>query len=430
VIDTLRADHLGCYGYQRTETPNIDNLASSGILFDQAISPLPETGPAVSSIFTSLYPVNHGLRDNVHILSEDVLTLAEILRDNGFRSAAFTDTFPFNGLHILQGFDSFQERVPAQASKEEIVQELMEQPLEWFRNTRAEKTLTFIHFFDPHMPYYPLIKSDRTKAIGYLGLFKGDFAPVFALWLKKIPINESDVRYMTSLYDDEVSFVDRCIGYLLRKLEHMGIDEETLIIITADHGESLGDHDYYFDHGDYLYDNQIRVPLIIKYPGLAKKGKIVKTQVRIIDIMPTILQILGIDYDGEIDGVSLLPFIKGKEDKLFGKTFAFSESDTISFENPNCRGFIEGVRGKHLSVRKNGMKLIYTPKRSEAKFELYDLDKDPYELENLIATRVKEGNALKNVLFEWLTKNDKFKEVLEGLDEKTREILKSLHYIH
>ena len=429
IVDTLRADHLGCYGYQGADTKNIDNFAKSGASFSQAISPIPETGPAVSSILTSLYPYNHGVRENTTPLPRKNRTLAEILKKKGFQTAAFTDTFPFRILRILQGFDSFHKRVPVRSSEKEAVKAAIGEPLSWLKKKKNKKTFALIHFYDPHMPYTPITLSQRTQSINYQGPYTGKFGPLLLLWGGKSTINKKDIAYMTSLYDDEVKFVDRCVGIILDELKKLGYYNRTLVIITADHGESLGEHDYYFDHGDFLYEDQIRVPLIMRFPNMPEKGKIINAQVRTIDIMPTILHILDIDYKGPQDGVSLLPLIWGKK-RLLATRHAFSESDSIHFRNLNNRGFIEGNKGKHVSLRKDGMKLIYVPQRPEGEFELYDLAKDPLELSNLIEEKPEIAKEMKKALFEWMVKQMKSKSKKEKLDEEARKILESLHYIH
>jgi arylsulfatase A-like enzyme len=429
VIDTLRADHLGCYGYAPAETPKIDRLARSGVLFSQAIAPIPETGPAVSSLFTALYPVHHGHRDNVTVLDERHTTLAEILKTNGFQTAAFVEAFPFNGLHLVQGFDHYSERPRAEldGGGDNLTTKLKE-PFAWLRENEEQKFFAFVHFFNPHLPYTPPLRSPRTLALNYRGLFNGDFGPVFGLWLKKIPIREQDTAFMISLYDDEISFADQAVGALLDEVKRLGLDKKTMVVLAADHGESLGEHNYYFDHGDTLYENQVRVPLIIHYPGMPNRGQTVVTQVRTIDIRPTILHLLNIPDSGKTDGVSLLPLIHGKKTSLKTR-YAFSESDTIFFSNPNNRGYIEGVAGKHVAVRTNDMKLIYIPKKPESLFELYDLKDDPRELSNIIGEKKKEGDELKRVLFGWLTKIRGAPILQEGLDEETKKVLRSLNYI-
>jgi len=428
LLDTVRADHLGCYGYAQAATKNIDKLAAAGARFVQAVSAIPETGPSVSSLFTGLYPINHGHRDNVTVLGDESVTLADILRRNGYETVAFTEAFPFYDLRLLRGFNHNAERPREAIDEHDNLKSKLKGPLAWLEENKDKKFFAFIHFFNAHMPYTPPVQSRRTASLNYHGPFTGDFPPVFGLWAKKIPIGEKDREFMVSLYDDEIGFLDQAVGGILDELKKMGLDRKTLIVLTADHGEALGEHDYYFDHGDLLYENQIRVPFIIRYPGMPDPGKTIEPQVRTVDLMPTILQVLNVKYSGMIDGASLLPLIHGKKASP-GTGYAFSETDTISFANLNCRGYIEGVAGKHTSVRTDNFKLIYIPKRPEPLYELYDLKRDPRETTNIVGENVAEADELKRVLFRWLSRPRRPPTPREKLGEETQKILKSLGYI-
>lgn len=428
IMDTVRADHLGCYGYAWAETPNLDGLAREGALFANAVSQVPETGPSVSSILSSLYPHNHGVRVNTKPLPRKVVTLAEILKKNGFQTAAFTDTFPLYNLNILQGFDHFQKRIFDRSLEEAAIESVIRGPLDWMEKQKDKRIFILMHFYDAHMPYRPVVPSQRTKALNYKDEFTGSYGPVMLLWKNEYTINDADVANMVSLYDDEIRFIDICLGRICRELRQLGLWDRTLVAITADHGESLGDHDYYFDHGDYLYEDQIHVPLIFRYPRMPERGMVIEAQARTIDIMPTILHILKIKYGGKIDGVSLLPLIWGKK-QILGTRYAFSESDLIDFGKWNNRGFISGVEGKHVAVRHNRMKLIYVPGKLDGEFELYNLEEDPGETNNVIEREPEVAAKLKKALSAWLVGQGRqeFKE--EKLDKKTRDILESLHYI-
>ena len=428
IVDTLRADRLGCYGYQTSGTENIDALADTAALFLQAISPCPETGPAVSSILTSLYPHNHGVRANMNLLPAKVITLAEILKKNGFKTSAFVDTYPMRKLRILQGFDYIQKRRHALSSTEEAIESAVREPLTWIEKNKEEKIFTLIHFYDPHMPYRPAKLSQTTLSLNYDGRYEGHYGPALLLWTKDWTINEKDLAYMSSLYDDEIRFVDNYMGRLTLELKKMGAENKTLLVFTADHGEALGEHDYYFDHGDCLYEHQTRVPLIIDYPQMPKRGLVIDTQVRTIDIMPTILHILEVEHQGHQDGVSLVPLLWGKKDVL-GTRYAFSESDFIQLNSYNNRGYTQGIKGKHLSVRTDGMKFIYVPQRPGGEFELYDLTQDPEEIINIVKDSPEIAREMSKVLFDWLSNQKQWDTKEEPLDEEARKILESLHYI-
>jgi predicted AlkP superfamily pyrophosphatase or phosphodiesterase len=183
LLDTVRADHLGCYGYSRAETRNIDGFAESGVRFAQAITSIPETGPAVSSLFTSLYPINHGHRDNVTGLGDENVTLAEILRKSGYETVAFTEAFPFFDLGVLQGFAHRADR-PELKDKDDL-KDKTAHFLAWLNENREKKFFAFVHFYNAHMPYAPPVRSERTKRLNYHGAYDGLFGPVVELWQKK-----------------------------------------------------------------------------------------------------------------------------------------------------------------------------------------------------------------------------------------------------
>ncbi len=429
VIDTLRQDHLSCYGYTARNTPYIDSLAGSGTTFTNAVNSIPETGPAMSSILTALYPYRHGVRANVFPMPQNTMSMIPILKNQGFKTAAFTDTFPFRRLKILKGFDFFHRRVPVKTSEEAFVASAVDPPLSWLKENRDEKFFVLIHYYDAHLPYTPFQPSEQTQALGYNGPYNGDMGPAMTLWDKRLEVDSEDVRYMRSLYDDEIQYVDRYLGILLGELEQMGIKDETLLIFTADHGEAFGEHAYYFDHGDLLYEHQVRIPLIFRYPDLIPEGGRIDVQVRSVDILPTIFQLLGKQPRDRKDGVSLAPLFRGKAD-LLGTRYAVSESDAINFLNPNCRGFVDGVRGKHFSIRLGGKKLIYVPGHPEREFEFYDLEADPGETHDLMPEKPAAARELVEYLRKWLSQQSVLKDDREKLDQQAEEILKSLGYIH
>lgn len=428
IVDTLRADRLGCMGYPHAATPNIDRLAEEGALFTEAVTTCPETGPATVSLLTSRFPFHHGVRENTDMLSEHVVTMAEILRRQGYQTGAFWDKFPFDQLRYFQGFSRLEKRTPDTSSRDAAVQAAVGGLLEWLAETKNKKTFTLFHLFDPHMPYEPVSPSPRTRSLGYQGRFRGDFEAVIPLWYGWGSIEPSDIEFMSSLYDDEIGFVDRCLGEVLKKMEDLGLTEKTLIVFTADHGESLGEHDYYFDHGDCLYENQIRVPLIIRYAQMPQPGRRISWQVRSIDVLPTVFHILGIDNPHPRDGTSLLPLIWGRG-QMLATRYAYCESDSIHPAKFNNRGFVAGIEGKHLAVRGKGRKLVYVPGRPQGEFSLFDLRTDPGETVDLFGSERKEAAEMVDLLFRWKEKDPSLPPDRRRISEEARRILESLHYI-
>ena len=268
-VDTLRADHVGCYGYRQIKTPTLDALAAQGVIFTKAITPAPLTLPAHSSIMTGQYPIQHGVRNNGNfVLGKGAHTLAEIMRENGYRTGACVGAFVLDSIFGLnQGFDFYEDRFPARGKPMEVLYndrkagEVTHIGLNWLEKNRGKKFFLWLHYFDPHATYSPP-------------------AP-FAEEYQKCP------------YDGEIAYTDQCIGDLFKGLERLGLSKRTIIILTADHGESLGEHGE-ATHAIFIYDATLRVPLIIKGPeGVFPKGKSIPALVSNMDILPTVLDLFG-----------------------------------------------------------------------------------------------------------------------------------------
>jgi len=383
-IDTLRADHLGCYGYKGIKTPNIDALARQGVLFQQAYTPVPVTFPSHVSILTGTYPPFHGVRNNGNfILSNKAVTLAEILADHGYRTAAFIGAYVLDSYYGLdQGFqrynDDFSEGADNsnQLFQERNAEQVTQAALKWLGKHGKSRFFIWLHYFDPHAPYAP-----------------------------PSPFLE---EYRQNPYDGEIAYTDHWLGVLFRKLEEWQIDGNTLIILCADHGESLGEHGE-GTHGIFIYDSTLRVPLIMKGKALLspetvsspktvtsletaaslkkitspKTGTSLKTAtspetvpetvsklVRTLDIVPTVLEVLGINYQGPMEGKSLLNLINGQPDDE--ERVLYCES-YLPYYNHGWSPLV--------GLRTSDWKYIRAPKS-----ELYDLTKDPIEEKNQIKT--------------------------------------------
>lgn len=390
VIDTLRADHLGCYGYGAIETPNIDALAQEGVRFNQVASAIPLTLPSHCSIFTGTYPLFHLVRDNGgYYLDEDYITLPEMLKVRNYKTAAFISAYVLDSKWGLdQGFDYYFDEFDLTKYKKVSLSsvqrpggEVQREAIEWLEKNKENKFFAWIHYYDPHSPYTP--------------------PPPF------------DKKYEGRPYDGEIAYIDFLIGRLMDYLQQEKLLEKTLLVFTSDHGEGLGEHKEIL-HGNFIYDTTVRVPLIIRFPDKEIQDKVISTQVRLIDIVPTILDYLGIEFSEEIQGVSLLPLIKGNSEDLP----AYSETyyPRIHF------GWSELI-----SIRKNGYKYIDAPKP-----ELYDLRADPSELNNLYLQKKDIAEQLKSELNQIIerdsTKAGK-KAAKRELDQETRQKLRALGYL-
>ncbi len=235
-IDTCRADHLGCYGYKRPTTPNIDAVAQDGTIFKMALTPVPVTTPAHSSMFTGTYPPTHGVRLNTYDrLADSNVTLAKLLRDAGYQTAAFVGGFPLDSRFGLnQGFDTYDGRFTEKNLSKRAAEDVSRPALAWLEDHGKQPFFLFLHYYDAHYPYEP---------------HPADTAP-----------------YADDPYAGEIAYIDHCIGRVLDRLRARGLYDNTLVIITGDHGEGLGEHGE-TAHGFFIYQSTLRVPLVIRAPG-------------------------------------------------------------------------------------------------------------------------------------------------------------------
>jgi len=374
-IDTLRADHLECYGYDKVETPHINRLADEGVLFEHNVAQVPLTLPSHSSILTGTYPLHHGVRDNTGFyLEKDHTTLAEALKDKGYSTAAFVAAFVLDSRWGLdQGFDYYFDHFdltkykrPSLDAVQRRGDEVLAESRKWLDERGNEKFFAWIHLYDPHTPYDP--------PEPYKTRFKG--RPY-------------------GLYDGEIAYTDQLIGEFLDYLEEKKRLENTLVIFTADHGESLGEH-LESAHGFFIYDAAVRVPLIIRFPDKIFQGKRIPNQVRSVDIMPTVLHILGDDPHPGIQGRSVLPLILGKNEEP--ERPAYSETYWPRYHY----GWSELK-----ALRKGQYKFIDAPKP-----ELYDLSDDPGEVDNLVDKKASLAWEMKRELSAVIDKYSK-----EGIEE-------------
>src|SRR5215213_1120565 len=298
-IDTLRADHLGAYGYARPTSPNIDRLARAGVLFRRAKAQWPKTSPSFASMLSSTYGHTNGLiRTTAQRMPDRFLMLAELFKAGSYdTSAAVANVNLARRFNFDQGFDKYVEiwkEGQDHRLRTELVTrhglDLLEQA------SRSRPFFLWLHYLDPHARYEPPPRFNE--------MFVGDrhFDPA-----RRAPLNdaveadvggiparsnlgkEDRIAYYVAQYDAEIRYVDEQVGLLLEDLEKRGLAGETLVVLTADHGESLGDHNYFFEHGRLPYEDCVRVPLILRGPGTGTPGRIVRSPVELIDVLPTLL---------------------------------------------------------------------------------------------------------------------------------------------
>ena len=383
-VDTLRADRLETYGYAGTPNPAVNALAQDGVLFEQVIAQSPLTLPSHCSILTGTFPYHTGVRDQAGFsLKPEHMTLAERLRSEGFRTAAFIGSSVLNaGTGLDQGFDLYWD-LPEQGPPERRGGEVMGRALEWMSAQGDSRFFAWIHLFDPHSPY--------AAPEPYGG------------------------RYRDRPYDGEVAYVDSLIGDLVRHLRRHRFYDRTLLVFTSDHGESLGEHGE-SSHGMFLYDATVRIPLIIKAAGSTWKGKVIREQVRGVDIAPTILQLAGLRVDDQIQGRGLLSLIRGRWNQP--ELAAYSETYYPYYHFQWSPLF---------SMRARGFKYIDAPKP-----ELYDVASDAGERRNIIGDRPSMAAYLQETLegeYQKFSAGRDEPPEPEQMDRATIERLKSLGYL-
>ncbi|MEZ5331067.1 MAG: sulfatase-like hydrolase/transferase [Thermoanaerobaculia bacterium] len=390
-IDTLRADHLPAWGYEAVDTPTLDALVREGVRFASAVSTVPFTLPAHSSILTGRYPPAHGVRENVgYVLRDDVPTLAETLSTAGYRTGGFVSSFVLDGRWgVGRGFDRYFDDFEAPAGERSnmaAVQrdgaETVAQAIAWLDGLDRERPFfLWVHLYEPHDPYTP--------PEPYLS------------------------RYAGRPYDGEIAYADALLGRLVEALEARGLWKDTGLVVTGDHGEGLGDHGEAF-HGFFVYDSTVHVPLVLRLPADAQAGRVVDAPVSHVDLLPTFAELAGTVPPSGIDGGSLLPLARGERQ---GSSPVYSESlyPLLHYGWAPLR-----------ALRDGSLKYIDAPEP-----ELFDIAADPHERDNVVRSRRADLERLRNGL-------DSLRERIESdagsaaeadLDEETLARLQALGYL-
>lgn len=411
-VDTLRADHLGSYDYPRNTSPNIDKLAKGGTLFEKCIAPIPRTTQSVATIMTGKYPKTHGVRSLGDDLDENEVTLPEVLRQNSYTTISIVATGVLYE-KIQRGFDFIIE------TKEEFkATQTTDHAIEILANI-SEPYFLWIFYRDPHMLYAPPeVLFDRE----YTGRFqkKLTYTPTKGDMAFRNNMSERERVHAIALYDSEIKYMDNEIGRLLDFIEKK--NSNNIVIFTSDHGEGLGEKNFYYDHGDLLNQPAIHVPLIIK--GIDFGVKRVDKVVRLIDIMPTILGAVGIeDVGANTDGVDLRNVVS-----VDGLTLdAYSETGVpiIKAAIETGRRLNSSIAARLRSVISGDMKIVYVPTEEGVVFELYNLSADPAEENNLIGTT--NADDLKEKILTWVESDGEKQRRRVSAEEMER--LRSLGYL-
>jgi hypothetical protein len=312
-IDTLRADHLGCYGYVPPTSPAIDAFRKSGVLFSTAIAHAPSTEPSHASMFTSLIPYHHGAWRARHLpISPDVPTLPEILARAGFRTASYNGGGQVGGsLGFGRGFEVYES---AKAGQDRFADRVAA-TIGWIKANAGERFFVFLHTYEVHAPYVPERRHLELFDRGYAGTLPAEISPTLLRDINegRTRIDEADLRHIVAAYDADVRSMDEAFGTLIRFLREADLFDRTLVVFTSDHGEEFGEHGSVGQHSHTLYDELLRVPLIVKLPRGGFAGRTVEEQVGGIDLLPTILDVVGVASDAPFHGRSLLPLLEGKK---------------------------------------------------------------------------------------------------------------------
>jgi arylsulfatase A-like enzyme len=481
-IETLRADHvshLGPRGQRRITTPNLDRLAREGASFRNAVAQAPFTLPSITSMLTGRTPPAHGVRNHPAVLADSIETLAEQFREAGYQTAAMTrHTWLRSKSGLDQGFEEYHN---AQFSAGLDARSLSLEASEWLSKRDLDRPFfLWLHFLDPHLPYTPsfpysvlhhadyqdvpevkhlrsMIEAaadrDRYAPTPYADLAGG---PYYDLVLRHYPENRIlldltfrrrtrsriffnkglysryEISQMVDLYDGAILYADDNLGRLLAHLAELGLEGSTVVAVAGDHGEAFGEHGLSFAHDFTLYDEVLRVPVVIRGPGV-NAGIDVEQQVRLMDLAPTLLDLARVDPLSGIEATSLAPLLRGGSLPYLE---AYAESAPARPQFPQQEKiFFPGIRGKWRMVRTDRWKLIVIPHPEGDLYELYDLFEDPGETKNRFAELPGEAAKLQPILRAWMAKDplrdseSSGEEGAEELDPSALEQLKTLGYV-
>jgi len=394
-MDTTRADHIACYGYPDVKTPNLDALAGRGVLFEQAATSSPLTLPAHCSIMTGLYPTYHGVRVNGNTaLSEEQTTIAEVLSAQGYRCGAFIGAFVLDGRWGLeQGFQQYDDQFDLQKYRhidlgavQRPGNEVMDKALAWLDGERANPFFAWIHLYDPHAPYEPP-------------------EPYFS---------EYSRRGLVGQYDGEIAFMDEQIGRCVAWLEKNGLSQNTILVLIGDHGEGLGSHGEE-THGYFIYDYAAHVPFIITTPLQGLRGVRVPSQVRSVDVFPTILGLVGIEGRAGVHGRSVIPLMFKPKTRDKAPAYGESMAPNIQFGWSPLQ-FLRATQYKYIDA---------------PKAELYDIARDADEQTNLCGDLPEIARKMKAELDRLIAETSRGAPAPQAanLDKETVERLAALGYI-
>ena len=416
-LDTLRADHLGTYGYSCDTSPFIDAFARDNIVFENAVVQSPWTLPSHMSIMTSLYPSFHGVVKEDRSLADEHTTLAELMREGGYRTAAFTDGWLLKPRYGFgRGFDTYK-------SKRIGIEKIIPQVKQWLENNRDNKFFLFIHCYDIHSPYNP---SPPYNSVCHDFVYTGSLNPSHKKMLLaakgELSVSNEDLRHIVALYDGGIRYTDEKIGGLLSYLQDKGLFEESLIIITSDHGEEFFEHGS-FMHRQLYFRPNLHVPLIMHVPAFSKGTMRIEELVQSIDLLPTILEICELSPHDGAQGRSLLPLIEQEANyikKFWSKILSLAGIDSSI-------SFAEHSQYNNVSVINDSYQLIYNLEKDAA--QLFNLSVDPLAKNNIVDKHGAVSDELLGKFKNVFNEENSYGTKVVALDDSTREKLRAIGYL-
>ncbi|UCF68161.1 MAG: sulfatase [Acidobacteriota bacterium] len=440
-IDTLRADHLGLYGGTGLATPHMDRIGREGAVVRTAYAPFGRTTQSVGTILTGLHPLRHGAFGLSHALPESVETVTERLRASGYATAAFvTNVHLRRGQGFEQGFSLFSN-APERWERDSAFA-ITREGLAWLSQRAADEPFfLWLHYLDPHWAYAPDPEWARRADTDWSGGFDL-FERVRSRQLAKGEIIFSadevltarEIEHARRLYAAEVAQTDAAIGELVAGLEQLGLLERVILLLTADHGEALGDHRYWFAHGEMLYDDTLWVPLLIRAPGLVPAGTELIGTALLEDVAPTLLELAtGQDARGPHDGQSLADELGAGGRVRLGERTALHLTDHDFLHDENPRRYLPGLEGRWWAIRQGDWKLIRVP-RGEGlapEEELYNLALDPKERDDRLAHEPQIAARLRRELDRQQASFGRVEAADEAeVDEQLLDALRRLGYLN
>jgi arylsulfatase A-like enzyme len=403
-IDTLRADRLSCYGYDRIATEGMDRLAAEGVLFEDAQVQSPWTLSSLASILTSTYPSVNGVLTGLNRLDEARVTLAEVLREKGYVTQAIvTNGWLETNFGLNQGFEGYYhpddyfatyrfrgligERIARRFLREKMemtnrhrAEHLSDRAVQWLRSHRDQNFFLWLHYIDPHDPYAPPPPYNKIWDADYQGRWRESTGVIFNLRIGQV-LTAEEMTHIEALYDGEVAYCDAHVARVLAELDSLGLTANTLVVLTSDHGEEFWDHGGVM-HGHTLYDECVRVPLLMRFPDRLPAGVRMENRVQLLDLTPTVCDLLNVHPPPEAQGRSFKPQLLGEpaaEEPVFTEALLYF--------------------GEKKSVQAGPFKLVKT--FATDRYELYDAERDPQETANLAALRPALVDSLARVLEAW-----------------------------